>query len=214
MTIRLPGYGAIAGLVLAGGLSRRMGGGDKGLKLLGGRPILAHVIERLRPQVDAMVLNANGDPVRFQEFGLDVAPDSVTGFVGPLAGILAGMDWARAQVEGATHIVSVAGDGPFLPHDLVRRLIDAASKAAQPLATASSGGWTHPVIGLWPLSLRDDLQSALAQEGLRKVDLWTQRHGIAVANFSVDPIDPFFNANDEAELRAAEKMLARLPAVG
>jgi len=210
MTSRPAGFGLVAGIILAGGLSRRMGGGDKSLRSLAGQPVLAHVIGRVAPQVDALAINANGDPGRFSEFKLDVVADSVPGFVGPLAGVLAGMDWAIQKVSGATHVVSVPGDGPFLPLDLVHRLISAAFEANLPLATASSGGFTHPVVGLWPLALRDDLHEALAVEGIRKVDIWTAKHGIAIAEYSTQPIDPFFNANTPEEIDEAEKLFRSL----
>src|SRR5207245_2146601 len=159
--------------------SRRMGGGDKALRLLGGRPLLDHVIERLRPQVDALVLNANGDPARFARFGLPVVPDSIGDFAGPLAGILAGLDWAAAHRPDCATIVSVATDAPFLPKDLVARLVRGMEAAGAELACAASGGQPHPVIGLWPVALREDLRRALVEEGIRKVDVWTGRHPLA-----------------------------------
>ena len=197
----------IAGVVLAGGLSRRMGGGDKCLRPLAGRPILAHIIERARPQVRALVLNANGDKARFAGFGLPVVADSIAGFAGPLAGVLAGLDWAAAERPDATHVASFAGDAPFLPRDLVERLA-AALEQGHDLACAASAGRAHPVFGLWPLALRDDLRRALAEEGLRKVDQWTARFRLATIDFPVVPVDPFFNANHPDDLAAAERMAA------
>ena len=196
----------IAGVLLAGGQSRRMGGGDKSLLQLGGRPILAHVIERARPQVAALALNANGDAARFREFGLPVIADSVAGFAGPLAGVLAGLDWAAASVPGATHVASFATDAPFLPRDLVPRLV-AALDGRHELAAAASRGRTHPVFGLWPVGVRDALRRALA-EGVRKVDVFTQPYTLAVVDFPVGEVDPFFNTNHQDDLEAARLLLA------
>lgn len=200
----------ILGVVLAGGLARRMGGGDKGLLMLGGQPILARIVERLRPQVEAVVINANGDPARFAAFGLPVAEDAVPDFAGPLAGVLAGLAWARANRPDVTDIVTVPGDGPFLPRDLVAHLVAAREAAAADLACAVSAGQPYPVIGLWPLRLHDDLHRAVTAEGIRKVDLWTARHRLAQASFAAHPVDPFFNANTPEDVAAAERLLARL----
>jgi molybdenum cofactor guanylyltransferase len=202
---------SFVGVVLAGGLSRRMGGGDKCLRLLGGRPILAHIIERARPQVAALALNANGDPGRFAAFGLPVIADSIADFAGPLAGILAGLDWAAAERPAATHVASFAGDAPFLPRDLVARLA-AAIAAGHDLGCAASGGRAHPVFGLWPLALRDDLRRALAEEGIRKVDQWTGRFRLAVVDFPATPLDPFFNTNRPEDLAEAERLAGLSPA--
>ena len=155
----------VAGLLLAGGQSRRMGGGDKTLQLLGGMALLDRVIERLQPQVDALVLNANGDPARFARFGLPVVSDSVPGFAGPLAGVLAGLDWAAAHRPDCPYVASVATDAPFLPGDLVARLAAELDAAHADLACAASGGRAHPVFGLWPVRLREDLRRAVAEEG-------------------------------------------------
>ncbi|MDE1969493.1 MAG: molybdenum cofactor guanylyltransferase MobA [Alphaproteobacteria bacterium] len=196
----------IAGVLLAGGLSRRMGGGDKSLRVLGGATILARVIARARPQVAALVLNANGDPARFREFGLPVVSDSIPDFAGPLAGVLAGLDWAAANVAGATHVASFATDAPFLPTDLVARLADAVKDGRHDLACAASDGRSHPVFGLWPLDLREDLRAAL-HTGMRKVDQWTARHRLAVVDFPVQPEDPFFNANTPEDLERAARSI-------
>ncbi|HLJ19677.1 MAG TPA: molybdenum cofactor guanylyltransferase MobA [Stellaceae bacterium] len=196
----------IAGVLLAGGQSRRMGGGDKCLLQLGGKPILAHAIERARPQVAALALNANGDAARFAGFGLPVVPDGVAGFAGPLAGVLAGLDWAAASVAGVTHVASFATDAPFLPRDLVPRLL-AALDGRHELAAAASRGRTHPVFGLWPLAIRDALRQALAA-GVRKVDLFTQPYTLAVVDFPVGEVDPFFNTNDQDDLEAARTLVA------
>ncbi len=198
------------GLLLAGGLARRMGGGDKPLRSIAGRSILAHVIERLAPQCGGLVVNANGDPARFADYGLPVVADSVPDFAGPLAGILAGLDWMADNRPGTEWLVSVAADTPFIPRDLVARLHEAREAAEVPLACAASGGWTHPVIGLWPVSLRDDLRRALTVEDERKIDRWTARHGCASAEWPVEPVDPFFNANRPEDLDEAERLFATL----
>ncbi len=197
-----------AGVILAGGLATRMGGGDKSLLPLSGRPILSQVIDRLRPQVGAMALNANGDPARFAEFGLPVLADSVTGYAGPLAGVLAGLDWAAET--GAESIVTVAADTPFFPMDLTDRLTTAARDADVSIALAATpdpkrGTARHPTFGLWPVALRDDLRAAL-NEGVRKVVLWTDRHGAATAHFEAEPFDPFFNINTPEDLTRAQAM--------
>lgn len=184
-----------------------MGGGDKCLRLLGGRPLLAHAIERARPQVDKLVLSANGDPARFASFHLPVVADSVPDFAGPLAGILAGLDWA-ARLRPAPHwIVSFATDTPFFPHDLGVRLIEAVTAQGTELATAASGGRSHPVFGLWPLAVRDELRDALTREGLRRIEIWTARYRLATVTYPATPTDPFFNANHPHDLAEAERLL-------
>jgi len=205
-----PGHDKPLGVILAGGQSRRMGGGDKALLALGGRPVIGHVIARLAPQVAGLAINANGDAARFDDFGLPVIADSIAGFAGPLAGVLAGLDWAATQ--GASHIVTAAADTPFFPTDLVARLQAAADEAGVPIALAASpdplrGMNRHPTFGLWPVALRDDLRAAL-QGGLRKVVLWTDRHGTALAEFSSAAADPFFNINRPEDLARAKTMLA------
>ncbi|MEX0366613.1 MAG: molybdenum cofactor guanylyltransferase MobA [Ruegeria sp.] len=203
------------GIILAGGLATRMGGGDKGLLKLGGQTLLAHVIDRLGPQVAGLALNANGDPDRFADLGLPVIADSIEGFAGPLAGVLAGLDWAAEQ--GADTIVTAAADTPFFPRDLVACLLAAAEGQTHPLVLATtprtgeelkSGGKVnrHPTFGLWPVALRDDLRAAL-NDGLRKVVLWTDRHGGCEALFPADPFDPFFNVNTPEDLARAETLL-------
>jgi len=192
------------GVILAGGLASRMGGGDKGLLPLGGSTILSHVLERLKPQVAGLALNANGDPARFDAFGLPILSDSIEGYAGPLAGVLAGLDWAAGQ--GASHIVTAAADTPFLPADLVPRLLLATEREGKPIALATTENGRHPTFGLWPVALRDDLRDALA-EGVRKVVLWTDRHGTASAEFEVDRFDPFFNVNTPEDLAEAARLL-------
>ena len=203
----------IVGLLLAGGQSRRMGGGDKSLRPLGGRLLLDRVIERIRPQVDELVLNANGDPVRFARFGLPVVADSVPDYAGPLAGVLAGLDWAAENRPDCRLVASVPTDAPFLPDDLVARMVQGMETAGVELVCAESGGQPHPVVGLWPVRLREELRRALAEEGLRKVDRWTGRYRFATVPFEKVGrpdfgIDPFFNANHPDDFAAAEQLLA------
>ena len=198
----------IAGVLLAGGQSQRMGGGDKCLRLLAERPILAHVIERAQPQVATLVLNANGDAARFAAFGLPVVADELAGFAGPLAGVLAGLDWAAANLPHATHVASFATDAPFLPRDLVAALRDGMREGGYQLACAASDGRAHPVFGLWPLALREDLRQALVG-GLRKVDQWTGRYRLIEVEFPAAPVDPFFNANRPEDLAEAERLVTR-----
>ena len=200
--------GAVAGVLLAGGLSRRMGGGDKCLLKLGGRTLLERVIERARPQVSALVLNANGDPARFASYGLPVTADAVKGFAGPLAGVLTGLEWAARNAPGCRWVASFATDAPFLPTDMVQRMVDALAAERAEMACAASGGRAHPVFGLWPVSLADALRRALVAEEVRKVDVWTARYRLIEVEFPAEPIDPFFNANRPEDLKAAERFLA------
>lgn len=197
------------GCVLAGGLARRMGGGDKPLRMLGGRPMLDHVLPRLAPQVAAVVLNANGDPARFAAYGLPVVADGLPDHPGPLAGILAALDWAAAERPDCAWVVSVPGDSPFIPDDLVTRLHAARMAAGVPLACARTDGQTHPPVGLWPVALRAALHTALLA-GERKIDRWTARHGCAHADWPMTPVDPFFNANAPEDLAEAERLLPLL----
>jgi molybdenum cofactor guanylyltransferase len=197
----------VVGVLLAGGQARRMGGGDKCLRQLGERTILEHVIARARPQVAALVLNANGDPARFAGFGLPVVADVVAGFAGPLAGVLTGMEWARTHRPECPWIATIATDTPFFPTDLVARMLSALAREGADLACAASGGRTHPVFGLWPVALADDLRAAMVDEGMRKVDVWTARHRLAEVAFATDPIDPFFNTNRPEDLVEAERLL-------
>ena len=189
------------GVILAGGLARRMGGGDKPLRLLGGRPMLDHVIARIGPQCAALAINANGDPARFAGHGLPILPDTLPGNPGPLAGILAAM-----EASVLPWVVTVPGDGPFLPGDLVARLHAVREAAGTPMACAASGGFTHPPIALWPRALAADLRAAIAA-GERKIDRWTARHGVATAEWPITPYDPFFNANTPEELAEAARRL-------
>jgi molybdenum cofactor guanylyltransferase len=204
MTIESP-----LGLVLAGGLARRMGGGDKARIRIGGKTILERVLARLGPQCSAVIINANGDPARFADTGLPVVADDVPDFAGPLAGILAGLDWAAAHAPEIADVVSVPGDCPFLPGDLVARLSAARRAAGTPLACARSGEWRHPVAGLWPVTLRADLRKALVEESLHKIETWTARHGVAIADWPDTPVDPFFNVNTPTDAAEAERIAAQ-----
>ena len=199
----------VLGLVLAGGLARRMGGGDKARIRIGGRTILERVLARLTPQCKTVILNANGDPARFADTGLPVVADTVPDFAGPLAGILAGLDWAAAHAPDIGDVVSVPGDCPFLPGDLVARLSAARRTEGAPLACARSGEWRHPVAGLWPVTLRADLRKALVEENLHKIETWTARHGVAIADWPSAPVDPFFNVNTPEDAAAAERIAAQ-----
>jgi molybdenum cofactor guanylyltransferase len=196
----------VIAVVLAGGLARRMGGGDKPLRLLAGRPLLDHVLARVAPQVADVILNANGNPTRFAAYGLPVVPDPLPDFPGPLAGVLAALDWAAEHRPDIPTVLSVPGDGPFLPADLVARLEATRAAAGVPMACAASGGWTHPPIALWPVALRGALREALLA-GEKKIDRWTARFGCAAAEWPTDPIDPFFNANAPEDLAAAAVLL-------
>lgn len=206
----------VTGVLLAGGQSRRMfegsaSGGDKGLLYLGDKPMIGHVLARLGPQVGRMVLNVNGDPSRFAAFGLPVAADSIEGFAGPLAGVLAGMRWSSQNAPAAPFIATVSTDAPFIPHDLVARLMAAAAARPGAIALAQSAGELHPVIGLWPVGLAGDLQAAL-ETGVRKVLAWTDRHGTLAVPFGPErvgsrDVDPFFNANTPEELAEARAIL-------
>jgi molybdopterin-guanine dinucleotide biosynthesis protein A len=198
----------LVGVLLAGGLARRMGGGDKPMRQIGGRTILERVITRLKPQCGELVLNANGDPARFANFGLPVIPDTVEDFPGPLAGILAALDWTAANRPGIRHVLSVAADCPFLPRDLVARLNEALVNEQAQLAVAASDGQSHPVIGLWEVALRDELRHALVQEGIRKIDRWTARYKLATVTWPVTPLDPFFNANTMDDIAEADRLAA------
>ncbi len=194
------------GVLLAGGLARRMGGGDKPMRSIGGRTILDRVIARLKPQCDGLILNANGDPARFAALGLPVIADTVRDFPGPLAGILAALDWTADNRPDVEWVLSAAADCPFLPRDLVARLQQARIGQNAQLAVAASAGQTHPVIGLWSVALRDELRHALVKEDIRKIDRWTARYKLATVTWPVEPLDPFFNANTMDDIAEAERL--------
>lgn len=196
----------LPGVILAGGRATRMGGGDKGLREVAGESLLARVIARLGAQCAPLALNANGDPGRFAGFGLPVLPDSLPDHPGPLAGVLAGLDWAASLGAGA--IVTAAADTPFFPADLSRRLQEAAGPEGLALAACPDAAGKlqrHPTFGLWPVALRDDLRAAL-QGGLRKIVLWTDAHGAGTARFEAAPFDPFFNVNTPEDIAEAERL--------
>ncbi len=192
------------GVILAGGLARRMGGGDKALRSVGGQTVMARLIERMTPQVSGLVLNANADPARFAEYGLPVAPDSLPDHPGPLAGVLAGLDWATLHAPSVEWIVTVPGDAPFVPEDLVTRLH--AGRGPATFACAASGGRTHPVVGLWPLAVRDELHHAVTALGQRKIDAFTQPARTSVVEWAILDVDPFFNVNTPEDLVNAERL--------
>lgn len=185
-----------------------MGGGDKPMRMIGGRTILERVIARVSPQCSGLILNANGDPARFAGFGLAVVADDVPGFPGPLAGILAALDWTAANRPGTEWVLSAAGDCPFLPRNLVARLHDARARDDSQLAVAASGGQSHPVIGLWRVALRDELRRALVVEDIRKIDRWTARYPLSTVTWPAEPLDPFFNANTIEDVAEAERLAA------
>jgi molybdopterin-guanine dinucleotide biosynthesis protein A len=198
----------IPGVLLAGGLARRMGGGDKPMRIIAGKTILERVIARVGTQCDGLIINANGDPARFAQFGLPVIADSVADFPGPLAGILAGLDWAATNRPDVNWMLSAPGDCPFLPRDLVERLDRERRQQNAELAVAASGDQTHPVIGLWSIRLREELRHALVVEGLRKIDRWTARYPLATVTWPATPFDPFFNANTIEDIAEADHLAA------
>lgn len=204
---------AIAGVILAGGLAWRMGGGDKPLRPLAGEPIIGHVIARLRPQVSALAINANGDPDRLAGFGLPIVADTIPGHQGPLAGILAGLRWARDASPRATHLLTMPGDTPFLPADLVARLDAARRRAGAQIAQAESDGKLHPVVSLWPLELADPLEASL-NAGVRRVRAFQSRYSVAVEAFAFEGADPFHNVNTPEDLAEAERLVARVAVAG
>ena len=196
---------ATPGVLLAGGLARRMGGGDKPMRQIAGRTILERVIARLKPQCDGLILNANGDPARFAAFGLPVIADTVAYFPGPL---LAALDWVAANRPEISWVLSAAADCPFLPRDLLARLHHARVEENAQLAVAASGGQSHPVIGLWSVALREELRHALVVEDVRKIDRWTARYRLATVTWPTTPLDPFFNANTVDDIAEAELLAA------
>lgn len=202
-------YPATLGVILAGGLARRMGGGDKPLLKLGERTILACVEQRLAPQCESVILNANGDPARFSGIGLPVVPDSIPGHPGPLAGILAALEWAALHRPSVEWVISVPGDTPSIPADLVSRLHAEREAARRPLACAASGGREHYTICVWPVALRLDLRRALTAEGVRRVKDWARKCGLATVSWPAEPFDPFFNINTPEDLIAARSFVER-----
>jgi molybdenum cofactor guanylyltransferase len=202
------GAPGIPGVLLAGGLARRMGGGDKPMRRIAGRTILDRVIARLSPQCGGLIINANGDPARFAAFGLPVVADDVADFPGPLAGILAALDWTAANRPDVSLVLSAAADCPFLPRDLVSRLLQALTEQNAQLAVAASDGQSHPVIGLWSVALREELRHSLVVEDIRKIDRWTARYRLATVTWPTTPVDPFFNANTVEDIAEADRLAA------
>ena len=198
-----------AGIILAGGLARRMGGGDKAILKLGGVPLADRVIAALKPQCACLVISANGDPARFAETRLRVIADTLPGYLGPLAGILSALDWLAEYETGVESAVSAPADTPFLPLDLAARLEEARAETCAVLSCASSGGRRHPLVALWPVAIRQDLRRALVEEGLRKVEAFLQRHICVFVEWPVEPLDPFFNINTPSDLAKAEGILGR-----
>lgn len=197
----------IVGVLLAGGRSRRMGGGDKSLILLGDKPLIAHAADRLAPQVERLIVNANGNPARFASLGLPVVADANADRAGPLAGILAGIEWTRANAPSARWIATVAADTPFVPRDLVARLLSASDDDAT-IRLAASNGRMHQVIGLWPTSLGDDLSRWLASGQSRAVRDWAECRAYKSVDFAASGgFDPFFNINTAEDLAVARSLL-------
>lgn len=201
------------GVILAGGLARRLGGGDKGLRQVGGQPVLQRLIDRFAPQVNRLILNANGDPARFTGFGLTVISDSLPDHPGPLAGVLAALDWAVSCAPGTEWVVTAPGDAPFLPRNLVSRLHAGRCLLGAEIACAASGGRTHPVAALWPVSLRRVLRQAVADDGLRKVQVFMDRYARANVEWPTVPVDLFFNINTSNDLAEADRLAADYPSV-
>lgn len=199
------------GAILAGGLARRLGGGDKGLRTVGGRTVLARLIDRLAPQVTRLVLNANDDPQRFAALGLPVVADSLPDHPGPLAGVLAALEWTAAADPAIEWVVTVPGDAPFVPRDLIARLHAGRQHNGAVFACAASQERTHPVIALWPVSIRDELRNAVAGQGIRRVDRFTQRYGCATVDWPTTQVDPFFNVNTPEDLAEADRLVAIHP---
>ena len=202
----------VTGVLLAGGRAKRMGGGDKGLRALGGRTIMDYIVERVRPQVAVLLINANGDPGRFSGYGLpviaDVISDESGGFAGPLAGVLTGMEWAAANLPQCPWGATFACDAPFAPSDLVARFVAAVEEEGAAMACAASRGRAHPVFGLWPVALAAELRQAMSEEDIRKIDRWTARYNLIEVDFAADPFDPFFNINAPENLTEAERLLS------
>ena len=205
----MPTDPSLCGVLLAGGLARRMGGGDKPLMALNGRPLLAHAIARLAPQCAHLAINANGDPARFADYGLPIVADSVDGYAGPLAGVLAGMDYAATHWPQARWLLSAPADTPFPPDDLAMRLKAAMERANASIAVAASGGRTHHAIALWDISLREDLRIALTQEDERKVSAFIARYAHVAVEWPVAPYDPFFNVNRPEDIPQAAAIAAQ-----
>jgi molybdopterin-guanine dinucleotide biosynthesis protein A len=199
------------GAILAGGLARRLGGGDKALRKVGGRTILSRLVDRLTPQVTRLVLNANDEPRRFNGVGLPVVADSLPDYPGPLAGVLAALEWTAWSAPGIQWVVTVPGDAPFVPRDLVSRLHAERHRDGAIFACAGSSGRTHPVVALWPVSIRGEFRRTVAEDGVRKVGAFTQRYSCSVVQWGTEPVDPFFNVNTPEDLIEADRLVAVRP---
>ena len=199
------------GAILAGGLARRLGGGDKTLREVGGLTVLARLIERLRPAVTRLIINANDDPARFAAHDLPIVPDTLPDHPGPLAGVLAALDWTAASEPSIAWVVTAPGDAPFLPRDLVTSLHEARLREGARLACAGSLGRTHPVVALWPVSIRDDLRHVLSERGIRRIDRFTEPYKRAVVEWDATPVDPFFNVNTPEDLAEADRLVRTYP---
>jgi len=200
----------VVGVILAGGQSRRFGGGDKFLKTLNGKLLIDHVIERVRPQTGPLILNSNSEASSFADFGLPVIADSIQGYAGPLAGILTGMEWVQKNAPDCKWMVSFPSDAPFIPLDCVEKMQACAENEGAEIVCAASAGRTHPVCALWRVDLANDLRKAMLDEEMRKIDLWTARHRLSVIEFSDQPFDPFFNINRPEDLARAEQLSEEL----
>lgn len=197
---------AVGGVILAGGQARRMGGGDKCLKLLTGQTLLSRIIERVKPQISTLILNANGNTDRFFDYNLTTVSDVIGDFAGPLAGILTGMEWMRKYHPELEWLASIPGDAPFIPQDFVRKSWEAAFHTGADIVCAKSAGRTHPVCALWKVKLAEELRLAMERDGIKKIDRWTSNYVVYHEEYSTDPIDPFFNVNSEKDLLLAEAM--------
>ena len=197
---------SVVGVILAGGQSRRFGGGDKFLNKLNGKLLIEHVIDRVRSQIDHLIINSNSDAHSFENFGLSVVADSIQGYAGPLAGILSGMEWVQKNASRCEWIVTFPSDAPFIPPDCVDKMRSCANKESAEIVCAASGGRTHPVCALWQVELAGDLRKAMEDEEMRKIDLWTARHLISTVEFTDQPFDPFFNINRRQDLERAEQI--------
>jgi molybdopterin-guanine dinucleotide biosynthesis protein A len=205
-----PNVSKIVGVILAGGQSRRFGGGDKFLKTLNGTPLIDHVVERVRSQTDGLIINSNSEAVLFESFDLPVVADTIQGYAGPLAGILTGMEWVKENAPAHEWMITFPSDGPFIPLDCAQKMLLCAESDKVEIVCAASGGRTHPVCALWHIDLAQDLRRAMQEEEMRKIDLWTARHKLSVLEFSDQPHDPFFNINRPEDLARAEQIFQDL----
>lgn len=195
------------GVILAGGRAQRMEGRDKAFIVLDGAPILTHVAKHFAPQCLATVISANGDPSRFKTFQLPVVPDTIPDHPGPLAGILAALEWVAKHHPSVDWVASVTVDAPFIPDDFVLRLHEARSSRRAELAIAQSAERNHPACALWPVSSSASLRQAIQAEGLRKVGAWVARHDTGTAVWPSHPVDPFFNINTPEDLKLAQSLI-------